>query len=153
MYWCYGLYYKTNYKKGRLVSHEEGLGCWNNGKPLGTQDCSVGENMLMLQSHFWSRGTRESPWITSKILARRQHIFAASLEPLLQWTVRELSGFAMQLDNHMASCHRVWLDHFVFCFFRFWKRIFNIWSIKYRLIIKLITDLVCKLRDESNKPN
>ena len=28
---------------------------------------------------------------------------------------------------------------------------FHIWSIKYRLITKLITELVCKLRDESNK--
>ena len=29
----------------------------------------------------------------------------------------------------------------------------HIRSIKYRLIIKLITELVCKLRDESNEPN
>ena len=29
----------------------------------------------------------------------------------------------------------------------------HIWSIKYRLITKLITKLVCKLRDESNEPN
>ena len=39
------------------------------------------------------------------------------------------------------------------CSLYFWKKIFNIWSIKYRLITKLITDLVCKLRDESNEPN
>ena len=48
---------------------------------------------------------------------------------------------------------RVCLHHFAFCVFIFCQKIFNIWSIKYRLITKLITDLVCKLRDESNKPN
>ena len=30
---------------------------------------------------------------------------------------------------------------------------FHIYSIKYKLIIKLITELVCKLRDESNETN
>ena len=35
----------------------------------------------------------------------------------------------------------------------FWKRIFYIWNIKCRLITKLITDHVCKLRDESNETN
>ena len=29
----------------------------------------------------------------------------------------------------------------------------HIWSIKYRIITKLITELVCKLRDESNESN
>ena len=29
----------------------------------------------------------------------------------------------------------------------------HIWSIKYRLITKLITELVCKLPDEPNEPN
>ena len=47
------------------------------------------------------------------------------------------------------------LDKFFFCLrvLHFWKGIFNIWSIKCRLITKLITDLVSKLRDESNEPN
>jgi len=39
---------------------------------------------------------------------------------------------------------------FYVCIF---EKIFNIWSIKCKLIIKLITDLVCKPRDESNESN
>ena len=39
------------------------------------------------------------------------------------------------------------------CILDFCKEIFNIWSIKCRLITKLITDLVCKLRNEFNENN
>jgi len=35
----------------------------------------------------------------------------------------------------------------------FKKIFFHISSIKYRLIIKLITKIVCKLRDKFNEPN
>ena len=35
----------------------------------------------------------------------------------------------------------------------FERESFYIWSTKHRLIIKLITELVCKSRDESNEPN
>ena len=30
---------------------------------------------------------------------------------------------------------------------------FHVWSIKYRLITKLIIEIVCKIRDEFNEPN
>ena len=42
---------------------------------------------------------------------------------------------------------------YILHFLRVCHRIFNIWSIKCRLSTKLITDLVCKLRDESNELN
>ena len=35
----------------------------------------------------------------------------------------------------------------------FERKSFHIRSIKHRLITKIITELVCKLRDESNEPN
>ena len=35
----------------------------------------------------------------------------------------------------------------------FEKTFFYIWSIKHKLITKIIIELVCKSRDESNEPN
>ena len=60
-----------------------------------------------------------------------------------------LWSFGMALYSN-SNTQGVFSSFYILCFC---KRIFNIWSIKYRLITKLITDLICKLRDESNKPN
>ena len=49
-------------------------------------------------------------------------------------------------------CQQTWLCLDLFSL-NFERASFYIWSIKYRLIIELIIELVCKLRDESNESN
>ena len=51
-----------------------------------------------------------------------------------------------------SSAYRPCFDHFAFYFFGFLDENIRHLSIKCRLITKLITDLICKLRDESNEP-
>ena len=65
-----------------------------------------------------------------------------------------LGDTCMQIDRHIQM-HQWCLCKASFSWVRkvFEIKSLHIRSIKYRLITKLITEFVCKLRDESNEPN
>ena len=121
---------------------------------------------LSLRTTLFSRFSLPLIWATCRVLTNHHyhhpaHVAGMRRGPFLLASTTIWVASCASLHVHLYSpggvknfgCLSQAISSVCLVHFAFFKRIFNIWSTKYRLIAKLITDLVCKLRDESNEPN